>query len=350
VTTPVPLRTIDRGQATVLVADGEETIRLALRRYLTDERFEVRTAATGRETLAAAAGNRVGCVVLDAAIADPPAPEVVARLLAQDPVVAVVLVAGDPETAVADAAMERGASDRLSKPVDLADLCRAVQRGLRRRDALLESERINTWLQEEVAHRTTELHRERENLQRLSVAVLETLVNALEARDPLLGGHSTRVAELAARVGAESGLDTHRVELVRIAGRLHDIGKIGIPDAILSKEGPLSREEFELVKAHPVIGAQILAPLPHLEEALQYVRGHHERWDGSGYPDGLAGDAIAIGARIIGAAEIFDALTTPRPYQELMSHGQAVARMRDLVGSVLDPAVYEALAKVVEGR
>jgi HD-GYP domain-containing protein (c-di-GMP phosphodiesterase class II) len=135
-----------------------------------------------------------------------------------------------------------------------------------------------------------------------------------------------------------------------MAGRLHDIGKIGIREGILTKQGPLTTEEYEQVKQHVVVGSQILAPLAHLGEIISYVRSHHERWDGQGYPDRLQGDQIPLGARVLGAAEIFDALTTSRPYQEKMPAEVAVERMRDLAGNVLDEQVYKALETAVRKR
>ena len=214
----------------------------------------------------------------------------------------------------------------------------------------MESQQINHWLKEEVAIRTAELRMERANLERISVATLEALVNALEAKDPYLRGHSARVANLAATVAAEMSLSEEDVELVRTAGRLHDIGKIGVREEILSKQGPLTDEEFEHVKNHTVTGSQILAPLSHLKHIIDVVRSHHERWDGKGYPDGLASESIPIGARIIGAVEIYDALTTSRPYQEKMVPELAIERLRDLVGTVLDPRVHRALQAVVGRR
>jgi HD-GYP domain-containing protein (c-di-GMP phosphodiesterase class II) len=140
------------------------------------------------------------------------------------------------------------------------------------------------------------------------------------------------------------------IEAVRTAGRLHDIGKIGIREEILNKQGPLTDEEYEHVKQHVLVGSQILAPLVHLREVITYVRSHHERWDGFGYPDRLADERIPLGGRIIGTVEIYDALTTSRPYQEKMLPEIAVERMRDLVGTVLDPAVHRALEAVVTQR
>jgi HD-GYP domain-containing protein (c-di-GMP phosphodiesterase class II) len=137
---------------------------------------------------------------------------------------------------------------------------------------------------------------------------------------------------------------------VRVAGRLHDIGKIGTRESVLNKQGALTPDEFEHVKQHVVIGSQILAPLSHLGDIIPAVRHHHERWDGTGYPDGLRGEEIPVGARIIGAAEVFDALSTSRAYQEKMSPEKAVERAADLSGTVLDPKVFEALASVVARR
>ena len=198
--------------------------------------------------------------------------------------------------------------------------------------------------------RTAELRRERANLQRISVATLEVLVNALEAKDPYSRGHSARIADLSAMVAAEMNLEDEDVESVRTAGRLHDIGKIGIREEVLVKQGPLTDAEYEHVKQHVVVGSQILAPLTHLREVIHYVRSHHERWDGRGYPDGLKGEEIPIGARILAAVEVYDALTTSRPYQEKMSSEFAVERMRDLTGAGIATDVFDALEAVVNRR
>jgi len=203
---------------------------------------------------------------------------------------------------------------------------------------------------EDLSERLKELRRERAILQQTATATLEALVNVLEAKDPYLRGHSARVADMAATVAVDLGLPDETVDAVRTAGRLHDIGKIGVREEIITKQGPLTDREFEEVKNHTIVGAEILAPLVHLGPVIAYVRNHHERWDGKGYPDKLAGEAIPIGARIIGAVEVYDALTTSRSYQEKMLPELAVERLRDLVGTVLDPAVHRALQAVVAKR
>jgi putative two-component system response regulator len=343
-TTSDPAASLGGDTITLMVVAAEEPVRAALERFLVQERFGVETAGTADEADAALTARRWGCVVIDEQVPGELAPTLVTRLRARQPDLGVLVLRPPGAPPVPGETIEH-----LEKPVDPGDLLAGVRQVLRRRDALLEGERLHERLRQEVAIRTAELQRERENLQRLSVATLEALVNALEAKDPHLRGHSTRVADLAGRVAAVYGLGPEAVEAVRTAGRLHDIGKIGVREPILNKSGPLTDDEFEHIKTHAALGAQILAPLTHLAEVLGYVRHHHERWDGTGYPDGLRGEAIPVGARIIGAIEVYDALTTSRPYQEMMTPAAAVARLRELVGTVVDPRVHQALARVVEG-
>jgi putative nucleotidyltransferase with HDIG domain len=332
------------------VVDDEEIIRNSLSRSLTGQGFHVLTAATGADALEAVRRSKLAAILLDVRLPDANGADLVPQLLELEPNAAILMLTAVNDAASATLCMQRGAFDYLTKPVDLGDLTRAIQKALRRRETLIESAKINHWLKEEVAVRTAELRIERANLERISVATLEALVNALEAKDPYLRGHSARVADFSAMVAAELGMADEQVEIVRTGGRLHDIGKIGIREEILNKHGPLTDEEFEHVKAHPITGSDILAPLTHLGPVIDYVRSHHERWDGRGYPDGLAGDAIPMGARIIGAVEIYDALTTSRPYQEKMTPELAVERLRDLIGTVIDPRVHRALQQVVARR
>lgn len=338
------------GHTTLLVVDDEESIRNALKRFLTGQGYEVVTAATGEEALDAVKRYKLACLLLDVRLPDASGVDLVSSLLELEPNAAILMLTAVNDAASATLCMQRGAMDYLTKPVDLPDLARAIQRALRRRDTQIESAQINQWLKEEVALRTAELRMERGNLERVSVGTLEALVNALEAKDQYLRGHSQRVADFSAMVAGELGLSDNEVEAVRTGGRLHDIGKIGIREEILNKQGPLTDDEFEHVKRHPITGSEILAPLVHLGHVIDYVRSHHERWDGRGYPDGLAGDAIPLGARIIGVVEIYDALTTSRPYQEKMTPELAVERLRDLIGTVVDPVVHHALQAVVARR
>ena len=331
----------------VLVVDDEAAIHGPIRRFLQQHGYVVSSATRGEEALELLARQPVSCLLLDVQLPDGSGVELVQRILAIDPDVAILMLTAATDATTATLCMQRGAMDYLTKPVDLEVLGRAIRRALEIAGRPHGATRANRVLEREVAARSAELRQERGRLERLSVATLEALVNALEAKDPFLRGHSARVADLSAMVAAQLGADDEEIERVRTAGRLHDIGKIGIREDILNKQGPLTDEEYQHVQRHVVVGSQILSPLVHLQDIIAYVRGHHERWDGAGYPDGLAGTAIPFGARIIGAVEIYDALTTSRPYQEKMDAHFAVERLGDLIGTMIDPDVHRALAAVV---
>jgi putative two-component system response regulator len=338
------------GPVTLLVVDDEEAIRNALRKYLVLQGYEVTVAATGEEALAVLRRQKVTGILLDVNLPGTNGIDLVPRIMELEPAVALLMLTAVNDATSAALCMQRGALDYLIKPIDLAHLARAIARALERRHMMLEGQQINQWLKEEVALRVAERRIELATQERISVATLEALVNALEAKDPYLRGHSARVADLSASVAAHLGRPDEEIEAVRTAGRLHDIGKIGIREEILNKQGPLTDEEYEHVKQHVLVGSQILAPLVHLRDVITFVRSHHERWDGFGYPDKLAGEAIPLGARIIGAVEIYDALTTARPYQDKMEPELAVERMRELVGTAIDPVIHEALEAVVSRR
>ena len=328
------------GPVTLLVVDDEEAIRSALRRYLARRGYEVVTAASGEEALNILERRKVTGMLLDVNLPGASGIDLVPQVMEREPAVALLMLTAVNDATSAAICMQRGALDYLIKPIDLAHLGRAVARALEKRRALLERQQADRRFEAEV----TATH------ERISVNTLEALVNALEAKDPYLRGHSARVADLSAGVAAHLGRPDGEIEAVRTAGRLHDIGKIGIRDEVLNKQGPLSDEEYEHVKQHVLVGCRILAPLVHLRDIVSCVRSHHERWDGFGYPDRLAGEAIPLGARIIGAVEVYDALTTTRSYQEKMPADEALERMRDLVGTAIDPAIHAALAAVVTRR
>ena len=260
------------GSVSLLVVDDEEPIRNALKKFLTQQGYDVTTAESGEEALKILQRQKISCMLLDVRMPGRSGIDLVPQVMEMEPSMAILMLTAVNDATTAALCMQRGAMDYLTKPIDLSDLARAILRAIRRRDSMLEQQHMNQWLKEEVAVRTAELRRERAKLERLSVATLEALVNALEAKDPYLRGHSTRIADLGAMIAAEMGLNDEQVEAVRMAGRLHDIGKIGIREEILNKEGPLTAEEYEQVKQHVVVGSQILAPLAHLGDIISFVR------------------------------------------------------------------------------
>jgi len=186
------------------------------------------------------------------------------------------------------------------------------------------------------------------NTQETYYETIRSLAQALEARDAYTRGHSERVTRYALATAEALGLPARARRIIRYAGLLHDIGKIGISDSILNKSLSLTEQEWRAIRSHPLFGDTILEPLKFLSDAQHIVLHHHERWDGSGYPDGLRGEQIPIEARVVAVADAYDAMTSHRPYRRAMAHGQALAELRQAAGVQFDPRVVEAFLSVIE--
>ena len=180
--------------------------------------------------------------------------------------------------------------------------------------------------------------------------VIAALASALQERDRYTGDHSESVVDLTARVGEGLALGSEEVSCIRTAALLHDIGKVGVPDEILHKNGPLDEREWEIMRQHPAIGERILRAIPGMGAVARIVRHEHERWDGTGYPDGLAGTEIPVGSRIILACDAYHAMTSDRPYRKAMDHADAMAELSSNAGTQFDPEVVEALVGYLFGR
>jgi response regulator RpfG family c-di-GMP phosphodiesterase len=331
-----------------MVVDDEESIRLAIGKFLRSRDYEAVTVDSGSAAIDLLTGQRFTLMLCDIRMPGMSGIEVVAKASAIDVDMAILMLTAVNDAPTATEALSNGAMGYLMKPIELEDLHGAIVSALRKRDTAIKRRAVERRIREEVALRTEELERERATLRDLTVSIAETLINALESKDVYLRGFSQRVADVAAAIADQLGLDAEMVESVRIAGRLHDIGRIGIRESILNKPGPLTAEEFDHVKDHVRIGLEILAPLQHLGHVLAFVQDHHERWDGNGYPRGLSGDQSSIGGRILAAADAYAALTSRRAYREPVSGAEAIARLRGTVGSQLDARIYDALKSVIE--
>ena len=182
------------------------------------------------------------------------------------------------------------------------------------------------------------------------VDTLRSLAGAIDAKDPYTRGHSDRVAALAVEIGRELGLPAGELRSLEHAGLLHDIGKIGVPEQVLQKQAQLDPAETALMRQHPAIGAEIVTGVQFLRGAVPAIRSHHERWEGGGYPDGIAGEAIPRVARIINAADTWDACSSDRPYQRKMTHEEVLGILGGLRSRQIDPEVHDALVRVVSRR
>lgn len=334
----------------VLFVDDEPAIRGLSAKYMRRQGSRVGEADGAIEALAELREHRYDVMVCDVRMPGSSGLDLIGRALEVDPELAIIMLTGVDDAQTAAAALQAGAVDYLVKPLPLGRLATAVANAQQRRsqrERFLRSERA---LRAEVMLRANEVEAERERVRDLTLSVVETLINAMEAKDVYLRGHSHRVADLAASIAEHLGLDENGVEQVRLAGRLHDVGKIGIREAVLNKPGTLTDEEYEHVKSHVRIGMEILAPLRSLGPVLDFVRDHHEHWDGAGYPRGIAGDEISVGGRILAAVDAFDSLTTLRAYREAKTDEDALGIIGRVSGQLIDPRVYEALCEVVRGR
>ena len=346
-----PLRT------RLLVVDDDRAVGLAIALNLRAEGYHVDTATSGDEAIARLEEARYALLVCDVRMPGMTGLDVLRAALAIDPDLAVIMLTGVLDATTATMALRAGALDYVTKPFESPALFASVARAIETARDRAEHRRIETLIREEVLirtaeleQRTTELDLERLALRDMTVSVADALITAMEAKDVYLHGHSHRVAELSAAIAEELRLAPDLVERVRLAGRLHDVGKIGIREAVLNKPGTLSPREYAHVQEHVAIGMAILTPLRHLGDALTFVHHHHERWDGSGYPQGLAGEEISLGGRILAAADTFDALTSARAYRAPMALETALGIIARQRGEGLSPEVHDALVRVVERR
>jgi putative two-component system response regulator len=254
----------------------------------------------------------------------------------------ILVVSGDLTAEARVGALEVGAADFISKPYAVDEVLLRVRNQLHTRSLHLAVAGQNRELERKVQERTREL-------EDTAWEVLERLARAAELRDDDTGMHTRRVAELSARIAAAMGLPGTEVEMIRRTSPLHDVGKIGIPDGVLLKPGKLSEGEWELMKRHTLIGAQILSSgrSEMVRMAEQIALSHHERWDGGGYPAGAAGEAIPLSARIVALADVYDALSSDRPYRPAWPRERVMAEITAGRGTHFDPCVVDAfLAQV----
>ena len=254
----------------------------------------------------------------------------------QYPDTSVIMLTGMSETTTAVDCLHMGAADFLLKPISVAELQARVSRVLEKRALVLQ----NRFYQQ---HLERQVHEQAQRIQELFLQGVQMLARALEAKDAYTSGHSIRVSQYAVGTAQRLGFDGVSLDGIRLGGELHDIGKIGMREAVLHKPGTLTDEEFRQITEHPALGERMLQPLAQESpDVLRIVRSHHERLDGRGFPDGLRGEKIPIEARIVAVADAFDAMTTERPYRDARQPVDAVEELRRVAGTQLDPAAVEA--------
>ena len=331
--------TASPGSRRVLIVDDESDIRVTLRAAFGSAGYECRIAGSGEEAVALYDTERAPLTITDLKMPAMDGLALLRHLRARDADAAVIMMTGAADVAVAVESLKQGASDFILKPVDLDQILLSAERALERRDLLIEHREHQNLLECRVAEATRDLGAALAELQQTYQATLEALGSALATREIGTELHSRRVHAYSLALARAHRLPEPEMEALGRGVLLHDIGKIGISDAILLKPGPLTPEEWAMMRRHPEVGRQLLERIPFLRDAIPVVYHHHERWDGTGYPLGLAGPAIPLGARIFAVADAFDALTFDRPYSTAMPMVAARERIRAAAGTHFDPDV-----------
>ena len=324
-----------------LLVDDDAGIRAVLRRVLQADGFDCAEAASGVEAIGLLEQERFSLVLSDYHMPEMDGESLLQLLRARWPETPVVMLTAAPDVALAVRCLELGALDYLTKPFGLDELRARVRQALEKRRLLTENHQYRQGLEERLAAQSR-------RYEELFLASLQSLADALEVKDSYTWGHSTRVSRYAMAIARELGLPATLLEQIEYGSRLHDIGKLGVREAVLNKDGPLTDEEYAHVMEHPVIGWRLLAPLMReMPHALAVVRSHHERIDGRGGPDGLVGAEIPIEARITAVADSFDAMTSGRPYRKGVSVETALAELRRCAGTQFCTECVEAFERTL---
>jgi response regulator RpfG family c-di-GMP phosphodiesterase len=326
-----------------LIVDDEPRLRQVLVHLMRNDGFTCLEAGNGEEALAHLEQQPMTLVMSDLRMPKMDGLELLRRIRGRWPDTAVVMITAVADVEVAVSCLAIGAMDYLTKPFHLEEVRARVAQALEKRRLVMENRGYQESLQEKVAVQAR-------RLEELFLASVQSLAEALEVKDPYTRGHSIRVSQYSVIIASEMGLDGELLRQIELGGHVHDIGKIGVREDVLNKPGKLTDAEYEHIMTHPVVGWRILAPLlGETPVALNIVRSHHERFDGRGIPDRIAGEAIPFEARIAAVADSFDAMTSDRPYRpDGMSMEAAIAEIVRCSGTQFDPQIVTAVVNAVE--
>ncbi len=325
----------------ILIVDDEEVICNVLDRRLTREGYFCTTAHNGKEALNHFYKNSFSLIISDMKMPEMTGIELLQKVKAIDPKMKMIMVTAYPDIDLAVNAMRLGAYDFIIKPADLDLIVMSVKKALESRRLEEEIEAYHNRMEELVEERTAKLQQAYRTLKKSHLDSVKVLAEAIDAKDPYTRGHSDRVKRMSLAIAKKMGFSEERLENLEYGALLHDIGKIGIKDEVLQKQAPLSSEEYQYIQEHPLIGVKIVEGVEFFKDKIPMIRHHHEHYDGNGYPDGLAGEAIPLEARIISLPDAFDAMTSARPHRNIMPLQNVLAELEKFKGKQFDPKVLD---------
>lgn len=325
----------------VLIVDDEASVREVLYRALDEQGYHCITAADTTEAIAALDSCPVDMVLTDIMMPGMTGVDLLREVQKKCPDTAVMMLTAVVDTQTAIEAMKLGAYDYIMKPFNIDEVILSVERVIEKRNLILANRDYRDHLEQRVDEQT-------DQIRHTFLGAVKALAEALDAKDPYTNGHSRRMTEIVVILAKEMNLPEDTLEKIRLAGMVHDIGKIGVSEEILHKPGKLSDEEFDTIRDHPVAGERILRPIVTDEVVLSMVRHHHERYAGGGYPEGIAGEKIPVGARLLAVADAYDAMTSNRPYRDALMPEKARSQLLANRGSQFDPGIVDIFIKSEE--
>ena len=343
-------------QPKILVIDDEEVIRNLLTDVLGDKGYEVTAVASGEEGYQEAYNKDFDVMIVDLMLPGDDGLKIINFIKKNDPDAVVIVITGCNSMESIQEALRLGAFDYITKPFDIEQISFAVKRAVASKSLVNTNKRLlkelskqNILLEKKVDERTQKLTIANQHLQEVYIRMIATLISVIEAKDAYTKSHSENVAKYCVAIAKEMALPLEHVDLINKAAQLHDIGKIGTDDSILNKAGKLTPEEFDIIKQHPLKAEEILKPLEFLNAAIELIKQHHERYDGQGYPLGVKGEQIPLGARIMAVADTYDAMISGRPYRKtIFTKEQVIEEIKRNAGTQFDPKVVDAFLQVVK--
>jgi len=338
----------DEARRSVLIVDDEASVRHLMRRWLESRGYSVAVASGADQALELLADAPTSVVLCDLRMPGRDGLWLADQLRREHPDTAVIIATGMNDASTTVEGLRHGVIDYLTKPFERDRLCAAVSRGVEWHRAALDARRWREQLECEMRTRRRQLQDVIASQFPDSSEDLDLLLASLTASTPEAYQHAHRVSALSTAIALRLGLEAAEVEVVERAALLHDVGKLTIPDAVLKKPAPLTLEEQRLVRLYPQIGYELLAGVPYMTDAAPLVRHAQERLDGQGYPAGKGAGSIALGARIIAAADAFDVMIRPRVFRDAVSRSAALTELERCSGTQFDPAVVQAVVAIVD--